>query len=594
MQSPQALAPLFQEALALHQQGHIAQARAAYEQMLALQPGQSDALHMLGVIAMQSQRYALAAELIGQSLQSNPLNSAAHLNLGVAFKELGRLDEALSCYQQALELRPDYAEAFNNQGVLLRAQGHVEEAIISFSQAIEIKADYAQAFLHRGLVLHASGNLDEALRDFDRAIEIQPNYGPAWSNRGVVLQDQLRWEEAAQSYAGAVAAQPDFAQAHYNLGNALRALGQFEKAIESYDSAIRLQPNFPHAFNNRGLALQELQRSAEAIESYDAAIALDAQFADAHWNKAIELLLCGDFAQGWALYEWRWRRDTFSSRKRAFAQPLWLGDASLKGKKVLLHAEQGLGDSIQFCRYARDVRALGAEVLLEVPRSLLALFETLPGVDRLLEKGKDLPDFDYHCPLMSLPLAFQTQLATIPHHTPYLASTYLKRELWGQRLGAHAKPRVGLVWSGNILDKADQQRSMRLEQLLAILPSGFEYICLQKELRPPDLDAIRVSPIRYFGEDIADFSDTAALCDLMDVVVSVDTSVAHLAGALGKPTWIMLPYTADWRWMLDRSDSPWYPSARLFRQNQERTWGPVLTHIGSDLSGYLQSWSLQR
>ena len=552
MQGPQALAALFQEGLSLHQQGQLEQARLAYERMLALHPGHADAMHMLGVMAMQSTNYALAVELISVSVQANPVNATAELNLGLVYKELQRFEQALSCFQQAIHLRPDYA----------------------------------QAFFNRALVLHATGHLDAALADFEKAIEIQPDYAQAWNNRGVVLQAQLRWDEAATSYVRAIAAQPDLGQAHYNLGNALRALGRFEEAITSYDAAIALEADAAHAFNNRGLALQELQRSAQAIASYDAAIAIQANYADAYWNKAIELLLCGDFAQGWKLYEWRWQWDAFTSRKRDFAQPLWLGDAPLVGKTVLLHAEQGLGDSIQFCRYARDVQALGAHVLLEVPRSLMALFASLEGVSQIIEKGAPLPQFDYHCPLLSLPLAFQTQLENLPGRTPYLASTAPQRDRWQRRLGPRTKPRVGVVWSGNALDKNDLQRSVRLQDLLPYLSSDFEFICLQKEMRPADQHLIQTSQIRFFGAQIEDFSDTAALCDLVDLVISVDTSVAHLAGALGKPTWILLPYTPDWRWMLHRDDSPWYPSVRLYRQTQERAWPPVLERMRSDLSGF--------
>ena len=552
MQGPQALAALFQEGLSLHQQGQLEQARLAYERMLALHPGHADAMHMLGVMAMQSTNYALAVELISVSVQANPVNATAQLNLGLAYKELQRFDKALSCYQQAIDLRPGYA----------------------------------QAFFNRALVLHAAGRLDAALADFEKALEIKPDYAQAWNNRGVVLQEQLRWDEAATSYVRAIAAQPDLGQAHYNLGNALRALGRFEEAITSYDAAIALEADAAHAFNNRGLALQELQSSAQAIASYDAAIAIQANYADAYWNKAIELLLCGDFAQGWKLYEWRWQRDAFTSRKRDFAQPLWLGDAPLVGKTVLLHAEQGLGDSIQFCRYAREVQALGAHVLLEVPRSLMALFASLEGVSQVIEKGAPLPRFDYHCPLLSLPLAFQTQLEYLPGRTPYLASTAPQRDRWQRRLGPRTKPRVGLVWSGNALDKNDLQRSVRLQYLLPYLSSDFEFICLQKEMRPADQHLLQTSQIRFFGVQIEDFSDTAALCDLVDLVISVDTSVAHLAGALGKPTWILLPYTPDWRWMLHRDDSPWYPSVRLYRQTQERAWPSVLERMRSDLSGF--------
>ena len=514
---------------------------------------------------------------------------AALFQQGLVHHQQGQLEDARAAYERMLVLQPGHADALHMLGAMAMQSGEHALAVERISVSVHNNPRNATAYFNLGLALKALQRYEEAMVSFSQAIAIQPDYAQAWNNRGVVLQDQLRWDEAAQSYAGAIAAQPGFAQAHYNLGNALRALGRFEAALASYDTAITLQPGWAHALNNRGLALQELQRSAEAIESYDAAIANEPDYADAYWNKAIELLLCGDFAQGWAHYEWRWRRDTFSSRKRDFPQPLWLGDAPLNGKTVLLHAEQGLGDSIQFCRYARDVRALGAQVLLEVPRPLLALFATLEGPKQLLEKGSALPHFDYHCPLLSLPLALQTQLANIPSPSPYLASTAAQRELWQRRLGPPSKRRIGLVWSGNVRDKNDLQRSLTLNALLPHLPQSCEYICLQKELRPADQDAMQASSIRFFGAHIQDLSDTAALCDLVDLVISVDTSVAHLAGALAKPTWILLPYAPDWRWMLDRDDSPWYPSVRLYRQGNDRSWLPVLGRMASDILGYAHS-----
>ncbi len=549
------LAALFAQGLALHQQGQREAAKAVYARMLVLHPGHADALHMLGVIAMQGQNYALAAELLAASVQNHPANAAAHFNRGLALQALGRFEEALAALQQALLLRPDYAQAFNSKGA----------------------------------VLHACERYEEAVEALNQAIALDPGNAQAWNNRGVVLQAQSLWDEAAHSYAKAIAAQPDFGQAHYNLGNALHALGRYEEAVQSYDTAIALHTTPAHAYNNRGLALQELQRSAQALASYDAAIAIQADYADAHWNKAIELLLCGDFAQGWTLYEWRWQRESFSSRKRTFVQPLWLGDAALAGKTVLLHAEQGLGDSIQFCRYAPLVQACGARVVLEVPRPLMGLFTTLAGVSQLVEKGAPLPHFDYHCPLLSLPLAFQTRLETVPKAIPYLASTAAQKAYWHSRLGPPSQPRIGLVWSGNALDKNDGQRSVSLHSLLPFLPPGLEYISLQKELRPQDRHALQASGIRFFGSQIEDFSDTAALCELVDLVITVDTSVAHLAGALGKATWIMLPYAPDWRWLLHRGDSPWYPSARLYRQGPERSWEPVFERIAYDLNAYVGS-----
>ena len=290
-----------------------------------------------------------------------------------------------------------------------------------------------------------------------------------------------------------------------------------------------------------------------------------------------------DFENGWELYEWRWKRENFTSRKRNFSQPLWLGVESLANKTILLHAEQGLGDTIQFCRYIPLVKKLGARVLLEVPKPLMELLEDFEGVDELLEAGKKLPEFDYQCPLLSLPLSFKTELNAIPSPTPYLQSNAEKIMVWSQRLGAKSKHRIGLVWSGSTIHKNDSNRSLALADLINYLPQNFEYVSLQKEVRERDNEVLANSAIKNYSQQLIDFTDTAALCDLMDLVISVDTSVAHLAAALGKPTWILLPFISDWRWMLDREDSPWYESVKLYRQGEDREWEPVFERVARDL-----------
>ena len=324
----------------------------------------------------------------------------------------------------------------------------------------------------------------------------------------------------------------------------------------------------------------------EAVANYDKAIAIKPDFSDAYWNKSIALLLCGEFKTGWELYEWRWKNesnDKFTS-KSTFTQPLWLGVEPLKGKTILLHSEQGLGDTIQFCRYANLVKALGARVLMEVPKSLLSLLQDLEGIDELIEKGKLLPPFDYYCPLMSLPLAFKTELNTIPSLTPYFKNDSNKVAKWRGRLGEKTTPRIGLVWSGSVGHVNDHNRSLSLDALTQHLPNHFEYVCLQNEIRDSDKEALKKSSIRYFGAEINDFKESAALCEVMDLVISVDTSVAHLSGALGKPTWVLLPHTPDWRWLLDRDDSPWYGSVKLYRQSKDTKWEPVLQRLVKNLA----------
>ena len=333
-------------------------------------------------------------------------------------------------------------------------------------------------------------------------------------------------------------------------------------------------------------ALKELKLLDEALASYDKAISIKPDYAEAYCNKSLVFLLDGQFAQGWQEYEWRWKNKNVNkiAEIRNFPQPLWLGTESLKDKTILLYAEQGLGDTIQFCRYARLVAELGAKVILEVQRPLVKLLKNLEGVSQIVAKGDTLPAFDYQCQLLSLPLAFKTELRNIPSVSEHITSDNEKNSKWQTELGEKAMPRVGLVWSGSTIHINDHNRSLTLSQLLPYLPSNVEYVCLQKELRDIDKELLAQHiEIQYYGDALEDFTDTAALCDLMDVVISVDTSVAHLAGTLGKQTWVLLPYSPDWRWLLDRDDNPWYPSAKLYRQEKIDNWNSVLEKLKIDL-----------
>jgi len=329
---------------------------------------------------------------------------------------------------------------------------------------------------------------------------------------------------------------------------------------------------------------RDLKQFDAAVTSFDKAIDLKPDFAEAYWNKSLTLLLTGDFDQGWRLYEWRWEREFPTSPIRNFQQPLWLGNETLAGKTILLHAEQGLGDTIQFSRYASLVADLGAHVIMEVAKPLLGLFAGLAGVSRLIAKGSPLPVFDYHCPLLSLPLAFKTELGSIPFPQQYLHVDASRLEQWSQTLGEKTRPRVGLVWSGSTTLINDHNRSIPLSLLIPQLPPDYQYVSLQKEVRDNDRPILQASTdILHFGDELSDFSDTAALCELMDVVISVDTSVAHLSGALGRPTWVLLPFVPEWRWLLDRDDSPWYASMKLYRQNTAGDWDSVFARVRADL-----------
>jgi hypothetical protein len=371
----------------------------------------------------------------------------------------------------------------------------------------------------------------------------------------------------------------------------LQDLKRLEEALSSYDKAISLHEDYAEAYSNRGTVLEELKRLDEALSSYEKAISINKDYAEAYWNSSICYLLAGNFNEGWARYEWRWQSKSISKTAgiRKFSQPLWLGTEVLKDQTIFLYAEQGLGDTIQFSRYVSLVAGLGAKVVLEVQPSLVKLLSYLEGISQIISKGDKLPNFDYQCPLMSLPLAFKTELKTIPSVSKNISTDEKKVEKWQAILGEKTKPRVGIVWSGAVNHKNDLQRSLKLSQLITHLPSDYEYLSLQKEISDVDKEVlIECCKIKHFGDDLKDFTDTAALCELIDIVISVDTSVAHLAGTLGKNTWVLLPYSPDWRWLLDRNDSPWYSSVKLYRQEKINDWESALVNIESDLKKLLK------
>jgi tetratricopeptide (TPR) repeat protein len=601
-----------------------AQALWLFDASLRVDPKLAAALNNRGNALQDLGRPEEAVASYDEAIACRPDHAFAFNNRGNALKKLGRRDEALASYERAVALRPDYAEAFYNLGSLLHELGRLEAAVTSCDRAIALQPGYAMAFYNRGNALRELGRYEEALASYDSAIALAPGNAQALYNRGIALQELERHEEAVASYDRAIALAPKYIEALYNRGNALHVLGRNEEAVASYDralalwpdnaralnnrgnalqhlgrdaealadyeKAVTLDPGYARAFYNRGKALQNLHRYEEAMASYDKAIALEPNYASAHWNKSLLLLLRGEFAEGWRLYEWRWARDDFTSPKRGFTQPLWLGAESLAGRTILLHAEQGFGDTIQFCRYAPLVAAKGAKVVLEVQRALHSLMASLRGVHQLVAAGALLPPFDCHTPLVSLPLAFGTTLDGIPSRVPYLKANGAAIERWSKALGPASRPRVGLAWSGSPTHRHDRSRSIPLAALAPLTRCSVEIVSLQKEPRPTD-GAILAGhrEIRNLGPKLGDFADTAALISTLDLVISVDTAVAHLAGALGKPVWVLVPYAPDWRWLLDREHSPWYPTARLFRQQTAGDWAGVVARVADALGALAAS-----
>lgn len=442
-------------------------------------------------------------------------------------------------------------------------------------------------FYQRALSLHQSDKLAEAEGLYKTLLRYFPNQVEVLTNFGVLLLKAGRHDEGERQLKKSLAMHPGQPVALYNLGVSFQNLTRLEEAIACYDQAIALNPGDFQSHLNRGNALKDLRRCTEAKQSFDRAISLRPDFAGAYWNKALLKILLGEYEEGWKLYEWGWKCSE-RGKARNFSQPTWLGEQSIAGKTLLIHGEQGLGDIIQFCRYAPMAEALGAKVVLEVPAPLVPLISTLKGNFNIVEKGKDLPDFDMVCPVMSLPLAFKTTVEAIPAKVPYLHVNPEKQAEWRQRLGNKTKPRVGLVWSGSMTNKIDlnpcSRRNIPLEDLKPLFDLPLEFHSLQKEVRPEDIVALsKLTNIRAHQDQLHDFSDTAALVQEMDLVISVCTSVAHLAGAMGRPTWVLLPVSPDYRWMLGRSDSPWYPSVSLMRQSEIGKWSDVISDINNRL-----------
>jgi Flp pilus assembly protein TadD len=465
-----------------------------------------------------------------------------------------------------------------------------EEALGSYEKVLRVQRDHVGALLNKGGVLMELGHFVDALVIFEALVELCPNDAKVYSNRGSALVELKCFQEACQSFEHAIEIAPSDPLVYLNWANALIGIGKIDVAVQRLEQAIRIDPGYAEAFNNLGYALKIIGANSEAIKAYDRAIALDPTLARAYLNKSLLLLLLGDFDQGWLLHEWRWQTKEYLKHPPRFAQPLWIGQSKpaaregLVGTTILVHSEQGLGDTIQFARYLPLLAELGARVVFELPSVLLSLLKGIPGVVDFIAQGQEPPVADFHCPLLSLPLVFKTTLATVPSPQAYLEADAQKLQQWSGRMGGKSRLRVGLVWSGNSQHKNDHNRSIPLETLLAQLPEQFELVSLQREVREVDQRVLEShARVRHFGYELEDFSDTAALCALMDVVISVDTSVAHLSGALGRPTWVLLPHVPDWRWLLDRDDSPWYAHAKLYRQASPGEWGPVFQQLSFDL-----------
>ena len=577
---------LLQQGLTFHQQGQLSEAKKIYEQILKSDPKHFHALQLTASLYWQQQKNAEALHYFDAALTINPNFAPLHNNRGNALQDLKRFDEALQSYDLAIEQKPDYAEAYYNRGISFHNLKRFDEEIKSYNRVIELIPNYAEAYNNRGNALKELERYDVALQDYDKAIQLIPNYAEAYNNRGDALQELERYDEALQDYDKAIQLKPDFNEAYSNRGTVLLDLKRFDEALKDYDKAIQLKPNDAKVYNNRGNALKDLKRFDEALKDYDKAIQLKPDYPAANWNKSLLKLLLGEYEEGWQLYESR--KDTKKTKDNhpKFPVPLWLGDASIEDQTLLVHSEQGLGDTLQFCRYLTMLQSFKPkEIIFHVEKRLMSLLSSLDHEITLIAKDKPLPSFDCYCPLLSLPLAFKTTLETIPANISYLKVDNVKNKYWQDRLGQQTKPRIGLVWSGSTAHKNDHNRSLKLQQLSSLFELPFEFHSLQKDIRDGDKQILQAyKNLEQHQGDLHDFSDTAALVNQMDLIISVDTSVAHLTGALGKKVWILLPFIPDFRWLLDRDDSPWYPTAKLFRQPQIGDWDSVMQQLIIELN----------
>jgi len=578
---------LCNRAVVLGLMNRIPDALASYERALALDPTDVIALCNQGILLKGLGKTDAALASFDKAIaRDGACYQALFSRAALLQQERREWRAALAAYDRAIDVNSADALAHYNRGSVLRELGQWNAALTSFGQAVALNTDFSQAYAARAEMLQKLNQLAPALESYDESLALNPSDATTHNNRAVLLQKMRRFDAALAGYDQALTLDSGYAEAHFNRGTVLTDLDQADAALESYDRAIAMRPNFGDAHVNRGFVLQDKGLIHEAIASYRHSLSIDSELAEAHYNLALASLAIGDYETGWREYEWRWRATSgpIFRERREFQQPLWIGCESLAGKTILLYGEQGLGDSLQFCRYASLVAALGARVILEVPAPLVNCCSMLSGVAEVISYGSPLPAFDYQCPLMSLPLAFKTTLGSIPAADGYLLGDFQKVAAWQERLGAKTKPRIGLTWSGNQAAGPYRKRHFALAGLLPYLPADFEYHCVQTEVAAADAETLaRGSVVFQWADALRDFSDTAALCQCLDRVITVDTSVAHLSAALGKPTWVLLAFSADWRWLTNRDDSPWYRTARLFRQSAPGDWDGVFERVGAEL-----------
>ena len=567
--------------------GNLDDAIESYRAALRARPNFQEALNNLGNIYVLQEKFDEAVACFRQAIDVNAEFAQPHNNLGAALRKLGKLDEAISCYREALRLKPAYADAHNNLGDGLSGQGKFAEAVPCYREALRLQAVFPEAHNNLGVSLAKLGKLDEAIKHYADALRQRPRYADAYLNLGNAQAAQKKPAEAIASYRKALAINPRSADAHYNLGIIPAEEGRLDEAIACYYEALLLKPNHAGAMANLGHALRAQGKFDEAMGVYQQLLDQSPDDPEGHMSRALVWLLLGDYERGWPEYEWRWKTKEFAGPQPA--QPRWDG-SPLVGRTILLTAEQGMGDTMQFVRYAPEVKRRGGKVILACQKGLIPLLKTCAGIDEWVAQGETLPEFDVHASLLSLPAILKTTLGSVPAEGPYLAAEAERVEQWRRELAKLPGFKIGIAWQGNPQYRGDRERSVPLAAFEPIAKvSGVHLISLQKG--PGTEQLAEVAP-RFRVTDLGSrldmsggaFLDTAAVIKGLDLVITINTSLAHLAGALGAPAWIALGSGAsDWRWLLDREDSPWYPSLRLFRQSQFGDWSDVMERMAGEV-----------
>lgn len=535
-----------------------------------------------------------AEAIYRQILQREPRNGRVWFVLGNLCESQRRLAEAVACFRQALEIEPREAQGHFHLANALLQQSEWAEAERAFRRCLELQPGHAEALVNLGFVLSELNRHCEAEACCRQALAVKPEVAEIHHNLANALREQNQLDEAIAHYHQALRLRPDYAKAEVNLGVALIAQGKSGEAIDCLRRGVTLDADFAEAYNSLGAAVSIERRFGEALEHYEHAIQLKPDYTDAHWNRSLIWLLTGDFERGWPAYEWRWRCAR-TGPAPTYSQPCWDG-SPLDGRTILLHAEQGLGDTLHFARYAALVAERGGRVVLRCQPPLKSILASCPGIDLLVGYGEPLPQFDVWAALMSLPGLLRTRLETIPAAVPYLSADAELIEHWRRELSPLRGFRIGVAWQGSTRHPWDRHRSARLTDLapLATVP-GTHLISLQKGAEASDLANTAIRSLGSLVDEAAGpFMDTAAIVCNLDLVIAVDTAVAHLAGALGVPTWLALNYSADWRWLLDRDDSPWYPTMRLFRQAALGDWSSVFSPMAEELPKLMARTSLPR